>query len=82
MEQHDSHVRQARTGRTVFYAEVEPGRGIELRASYAIPPEKLAWSVLRLVETKRLEVTGGWRDDLERLEAALDIRRGSLTKST
>ena len=66
-EQHDAHVRKAREMRTVFYSETVPGQGVRLIASYGIPMDKLAWAALRMIEGKRLEMSGAWRDDLERL---------------
>lgn len=74
-EQHDAHVRLARQGRTVFYMEAEPGKGIEVRASWGVKPDKLTWAILRICEGKRMELDGSWKDDLARLDAALEARQ-------
>jgi hypothetical protein len=73
-EQHDAHVRLARQTRTVFLIEAEPGKTVELRASWCVKPDKLAWAVLRFCEAARMEIDGTWKDDLARLEAALAKR--------
>lgn len=73
-EQHDAHVRLARQARTVFLVEAEPGKAVELRASWLINSEKMAWVVLRFCEATRMEIDGTWKDDLARLEAALTKR--------
>ena len=73
-EQHDAHVRLARQARTVFLMEVEPGKTVEIRASWGIKPDKMAWAILRVCESKRMEIDGTWKDDLARLEAALANR--------
>ena len=75
VEQHDAHVRLSRQARTVFLIEMEPGNTIEIRASWGMPPDKMAWSILRFCESKRMELDGTWKDDLARLEVALEARR-------
>lgn len=71
MEQHDAHVRHARTPRTLFYHEAAPGKGIELKASYLVPMDKVIWAALRMCEQKRMEMSGAWRDDLGRLRSQM-----------
>lgn len=74
-EQHDAHVRLSRQGRTVFFYEEEPGKTIEVRASWCVKSDQMAWAILRMCEAKRMEIDGTWRGDLARLETALEARR-------
>lgn len=67
-KQHDAHVVQARTLRTLFYCEMSLGKGVSLHASWMVPFDKIAWAMLRSAEAMRMEKDGSWRDDLARLE--------------
>ncbi len=75
MHQHDAHVQKYREPRTVFYSETSPGEGVQVVATYGVPIDKIAWVMLRLLEAKRMELEGTWRDDLWRLETEMDGRR-------
>jgi len=75
MDQHDAHVRLARQGRTVFMAEISPGKNVSMQASWLINEEKMLWMMMRMIEGKRMEIDGAWRQDMVRLEAAIDARK-------
>ncbi len=74
-EQHNSHVLRRNEVRTVFFAETGPGESVRLMASRGVSNDRMAWAVLRMIEGKRLEASGAWREDLKRLEGEIEARR-------
>lgn len=66
--QQDSHVHKAKESRTLYYSEVAPGRGVSVESGWLVPENKMVWAILRIIEARRMEIDGSWRDDLARLD--------------